>query len=90
MNNNFYFVVDDVYDIKGRGALVEGKIHTGRVEVSERYMLYHRNGTSEEICVTGIVRNKELVYNATEGEYVGILLRNKIPDEIEIGDILGR
>lgn len=81
---DFYFVVEDVFTITGRGTVVTGRVQSGDLKVNETVRI---NGT-RETEVAGIEMFRRTLDYAVAGDNCGILLRGVSRDEVKRGDTL--
>lgn len=67
------FSVEDVFDIKGRGIVVTGRVLTGEIRKGMKSTIFDK-----EIQVVGTEAFKKVLEVAKQGEYVGLLLSGPI------------
>jgi translation elongation factor EF-Tu-like GTPase len=83
---NFEMTVEDVFNIKGRGMVITGKIGTGSVKNGDVLTLHRKNGNSRQVTVKGIEMFRKLTNFAKAGDSVGLLLEELERTEVERGD----
>ena len=84
----FRMIVQDVFDVKGRGVVVCGTIEAGTIVVGSSVAVDRDGrqlGTSE---VLGIERGRKLITEAEAGEDVGLLLSESWRGAVVKGDVL--
>lgn len=82
-NNSFLLIVHDVFHIKGRGPVVQGKIEKGTISNGCSLNIIGNGQTLRAIC-KGIEHNGQLVDSAHIGDVVGLLLSG-----VTYGDVHG-
>ncbi|MBQ2802817.1 MAG: hypothetical protein IJF07_02845 [Lachnospiraceae bacterium] len=87
---DFYFVVEDVFTITGRGTVVTGKISAGSIYQNETVTLRRADNSTKEVRVTGIEQFRKMLDVAHAGENVGLMLSGVTRNDIGRGDILTR
>lgn len=86
-DNKFVMVVDDIFDIKGRGVVLTGIISAGVVSEGDTLELYSA-GKSYIVTVLGVEHDKKIVKCGIMGDHVGILVKGIQYTEVEIGAVL--
>ena len=87
--NNPSMVVEDTFNISGRGIVVTGVIASGTIKVGDEMAIVTPDGIVKSVVVTGIEYFQKLLDIANEGDNVGVLLRGiKDKSEIPIGSLL--
>ena len=81
---NFYFIVDDVFTITGRGTVVTGKVDSGEVHIGDTVSISERMSSE----VVGIEMFRKTADSAREGDTCGILLKGINRNDIHKGDYL--
>lgn len=84
----FWLLVENLFQIKGRGMVVCGYVQGASVHVNDLVTVIRADGFRIETKVLGIERNKVLYDRADPCEAVGILLENTKPNQISVGDVL--
>ena len=80
------FVVDDVFNITGRGSVVTGTVTEGSFSVGDKVTV---NGShSYETVITGIEQFRKTLDTVHEGNNAGILLRGVTRGQIGKGDLI--
>lgn len=89
IDGNIIMVVEDVFNITGRGVVVTGKISNGQLQVGDNVniqstmVMKNINST-----VTGIEMFRKTVTVANTGDLVGVLLRGVTKNDIQPGDYI--
>lgn len=87
--NNPSMVVEDTFNISGRGIVVTGVIASGTIKVGHEMAIVTPGGFVKSVFITGIVQFRKLFAIANEGDNVGVLLRGiKDKSEIPVGSLL--
>lgn len=84
----FRMIVEDVFEVKGRGVVACGTIEAGIVVVGSSVAIDRDGrqlGTSE---VLGIERFRKLLPEAEAGDNVGLLLDKSLRGAVAQGDVL--
>jgi elongation factor Tu len=84
----FLMSVENVYNIKGRGTVVTGKIERGKVRVSQEVEVVGLRKEARRTVVTGLETFGRTMTEAVAGDNVGLLLRGVRSDEAERGQVL--
>lgn len=84
--SEFSMVVEDIFTIIGRGTVVTGKIERGSIKVGD--IIRINNTTKVEISGIEMFRSK--LDEASEGDNVGLLLKDITKKDIKKGDILSK
>ena len=85
--NTFLMGVEDVFTLAGRGIIVTGLIKKGSIIPNDTIEVIGM-GKNATYVVTGILRNKEEVDSAKEGDYIGLLLRSTNRDLFLRGQVV--
>jgi hypothetical protein len=86
MSEDLLFIVEVVFDIKGRGAVLCGEPSAGSVAVGDRVTITEPGGDTRAVRVTGIDRNRKAIERAVAGEGpVGLLVEGVCKDEVTRG-----
>ena len=83
----FVMPVEDVFNIKGRGTVVTGRIETGIVKPGDTIEIVGIKEKSETV-VTGVEMFHKLLDQGEPGDAVGLLLRGVERDDIERGQVI--
>jgi len=83
----FRMTVEDVFNIKGRGTVVTGKIESGTIKVGDEISIQGRNGEKRTV-VTGVEMFRKTMSQANVGDNVGILLKDINKQDVQGGDVL--
>lgn len=75
--------IEDVFDVRGRGVVVTGRIESGTLKVGDEVNL-----TGRTVTVLGIEIFRKTLEQASMGDNVGVLLRGIARDDVHCGDIL--
>ena len=87
-NDDFVFTVEDVFEIKGRGVVVTGKVESGMVSVGDNVAIIGEDKRIDTI-LTGIEIQRKLLDSAVIGDECGLLLsRLSSAEEVKRGYIL--
>ena len=87
-DDDFQFVVDDVFSITGKGTVVVGTVISGAVSVGDRVIHKSKYGNSKEVVVDKIECFRKMVNRAVAGEQVGIMLKGVERKDIGQEDML--
>src|SRR5262249_54907628 len=85
----FLMAVEDVFSIKGRGPVANGRIGRGQIKVGEEVEIIGFKETKKSV-VTGVEMFRKLMDFGQAGDNVGCLLRGVDKDEIERGQVLAK
>tara|TARA_B100000073_G_scaffold270250_1_gene229955 strand:+ start:631 stop:1818 length:1188 start_codon:yes stop_codon:yes gene_type:complete len=83
----FVMPVEDVFNIKGRGTVVTGRIETGIVKPGDTVEIVGIKEKSETV-VTGVEMFHKLLDQGEPGDAVGLLLRGVERGDIERGQVI--
>lgn len=86
VNKDTALIVNDIFDITGRGIVVTGKVLSDHMRTGDIMQFVQGNGVTRNVVVSEIERNRQLSNEAKYGDIVGVFLkglRNK--SEISIG-----
>ena len=83
----FVMPVEDVFNIKGRGTVVTGRIETGIVKPGDTIEIVGIKEKTETV-VTGVEMFHKLLDQGEPGDAVGLLLRGVERDDIERGQVI--
>ncbi|MBI3941415.1 MAG: elongation factor Tu, partial [Chloroflexi bacterium] len=85
----FLMPIEDVFNIKGRGTVVTGRVERGRVKVGEEVEIVGLKPTRKVVC-TGVEMFKKILDEGMAGDNIGALLRGIERDEVERGQVLAK
>lgn len=86
-----YFLVTDVFTIKGRGAVVVGEFRDGTIHAGDDIVIRRTDGSRRRTSIAGIEKFKQgMIRSAVAGENVGVLLKDITSSDVGRGDILER
>lgn len=83
--SDFKMVIDDVFQITGRGTVCTGRIQQGSVKVGDELSLITNKGMYQ-VKVNDIEALRNKVEKATQGDEIGIVFRNRNLPKISQGD----
>ncbi len=89
LDKDFLMPIEDVFNIKGRGTVVTGKIERGVVKIGEEVEVVGIRNTQKTV-VTGVEMFKEELDQGQAGDNVGILLRGLGREDVERGQVLAK
>ncbi len=84
----FLMPVEDVFGIKGRGAVATGRLERGQVKTGETIEQVGVHAKAKQLVVTGVEMFNKTLDEGQAGDNVGILLRGVEREEIERGQVL--
>lgn len=84
-NNSFEFIVEDVFNISGRGVVVTGKVIKGSININDQVTIFPSGIVT---VVTGIEKLRKNLSSAMAGDNVGLLLDGVSRGQLNRGDIL--
>lgn len=85
----FSAVIDDVFEIKGRGVVVTCRIAKGELSVNDEVQIIDKgNNYVKSAKVTGIEAFRKLKDKAREGENVGVLLEGVTKSDLQNASII--
>ncbi len=85
----FLMPIEDVFNIKGRGTVVTGRVERGIIKVQDEVEMVGFTETRKTV-VTGVEMFHKLLDEAEPGDAVGCLLRGIDRDDIERGQVLAK
>ncbi len=85
----FLMPIEDVFNIKGRGTVVTGRVERGIVKVQDEVEMVGFTET-RKTTVTGVEMFHKLLDEAEPGDAVGCLLRGVDREDIERGQVLAK
>ena len=83
----FKMTIEDVFEIRGRGTVITGRIENGTLKVGDEISI-QRQGSAKKAVVTGIEMFHKQLQQAKVGDNVGLLLRDIGKQDIQRGDVL--
>jgi translation elongation factor EF-Tu-like GTPase len=86
-SGDFRFMIEDVFNIKGRGIVVTGRIESGDLRIGERVRISDGINTYET-TIKGIESFRQKRASATVGDNVGLLLADLSKEEVKQGMLL--
>lgn len=90
VNKPFLMPIEDVFSIKGQGAVVTGQIQSGHIKIEDPVEVVGLRRKSASAIVTGIETARKLLEVGKAGDNLGILLRNIDRDQVEQGMVLSK
>ena len=81
----FHMVVADVFSIAKRGTVVTGKIDTGSLKVGDEVAI-RGSGSEKKTVVSGIEAFRQVLEQASQGDNVGLLLKDVSRQDVQRGD----
>ncbi|XP_078583232.1 elongation factor Tu-like [Branchiostoma floridae x Branchiostoma japonicum] len=85
----FLLPIKDIYDIKGRGTVVTGRIARGVIKVGDEVEIVGKRDTAKSTS-TGVEMFRKLLDDGRAGEVIGVLLRGTKKDEVKRGQVLAK
>ena len=85
----FLMPIEDVFNIKGRGTVVTGRVERGVIKVQDEVEMVGFTET-RKTTVTGVEMFHKLLDEAEPGDAVGCLLRGVDREDIERGQVLAK
>lgn len=82
--NNFYMLIDDVFDITDRGPVATGTIESGFIKVGDEVKITGM-GKSHIAIVVGIEMFRKILNQGEEGDNVGLILCGVSKNDIKHG-----
>ena len=79
--------VEDVFEIKGRGTVLTGRLDRGALQVGDEVTLQGPSGV-RQTTVTGIEMFRKVLQRAEAGDQVGVLLRDIAKADVHRGDVI--
>jgi len=84
----FMMPIEDVFNIKGRGTVVTGKVERGTLRVGDKVEIVGLDSEGEDTVVTGTQAFHKDVDAAVAGMNVGLLLRGVKRDGVQRGQVI--
>jgi elongation factor Tu len=86
----FLMSIEDVFNIKGRGTVVTGRIDRGVVRTGEEVEIIGLEKETRKVVVTGVEMFRKTLDQGQAGDNVGCLLRGVERDDVERGQVLAK
>ncbi|MFH1492780.1 MAG: EF-Tu/IF-2/RF-3 family GTPase [Candidatus Omnitrophota bacterium] len=87
-NSEFYLVVEDIFEIAGKGIVVIGWVQGGSIEKGNKIVVVSRLFENKNCTVLGIEKFNKLLKIAYPGDYIGVTLSHISKKDIHKKDIL--
>ena len=84
----FLMPIEDVFNIKGRGTVVTGRIERGQVNTGEVVEIIGIHRDIQSSVVTGVEMFRKILDSGQAGDNVGCLLRGVERDNVQRGQVL--
>lgn len=84
----FQMIVEDAFDIAGRGVVVTGWVTGATIHTGDLVTVIHKDGAQKPASIAGIERNRTIINSADPGTAVGILLSGMSTKAVSAGDRL--
>jgi translation elongation factor EF-Tu-like GTPase len=88
MSKELIMIVDDVFNITGKGVIVTGKVLNEKIEVGQKVIIDPEFLPEFESEITGIETFRKNLKFANQNDYVGIILKgvekNKVKKKMKI------
>ena len=84
----FLMPIEDVFNIKGRGTVVTGRIERGQVNTGEVVEIIGIQRDIQSSVVTGVEMFRKILDSGQAGDNVGCLLRGVERDNVQRGQVL--
>ena len=88
INAPFKMIIEDVFQITGRGTIVTGTVGWGSVSVGDAVELIGLTGSRTNTIVTGIEKFRQVLHTAKAGDAVGCILQGVSRHGVERGMLL--
>ena len=88
MDQPFLMPIEDVFNIKGRGTVVTGRIERGQVKTGEVIEIIGIQRDIQSSVVTGVEMFRKILDSGQAGDNVGCLLRGVERDNVQRGQVL--
>lgn len=75
VNKNIMLIVSDIFDFKGRGVIVTGKVLSDCIQIGDKMQFVQGNGVIRNVVVSGIEKNMQFCNEAKYGEDIGVILK---------------
>jgi|GEM_PF-4592400 len=85
----FLMPIEDVFFIRGQGAVVTGRIETGIVQAGDEVEIVGL-GSTRPARVTRVEMFRKILVSAQAGDYAGITLAGFTRDQLQRGQVLAR
>lgn len=87
-SGDFMMTIADIFFIKGRGVVVTGRVDQGSITTGQRVRIGEVGGPAIEAQVTAIETFRKQVPTATQGDNIGLLLRDVTRDQLKQGMVI--
>jgi hypothetical protein len=84
----FELTITDVFQIRGRGTVVTGRVARGTVRVGDAIDVHPAGGAVRVGRIDGIERFREVLDEANAGDNVGLLLSGDAAEGVRAGEIV--
>ena len=88
INAPFKMIIEDVFQITGRGTIVTGLVGWGSVSVGDAVELIGLTGSRTNTVVTAIEKFSQVLHTAKAGDNVGCILQGVSRQDVERGMVL--
>lgn len=85
---NAVFLIDDIFNITGRGVVVTGTVKQGTFQSGDKIELEKQDGSILPCTIKGLEMFRKILSSATVGDNVGILLSGVGKLDVRPGDRL--
>lgn len=86
--SQFQLMVEDAFNIPGRGVVVTGYVCGAAVCTGDAITIVRKNGAQRAATVSGVEHNRQIIDSAQPGTAVGILLSGMSVQDVGAGDKL--
>ena len=90
MDKPFLMPIEDVFSIKGRGAVVTGRVERGSLKKGEEIEIVGLQDEVQKTIVTGMEAFHRELDTADAGDNAGILLRGTTREQVQRGMVLAK
>lgn len=90
VNKPFLMPIEDVFSIKGRGAVVTGQIQRGHIKMEDPVDVVGLKPRSASAVVASLETAREILYVGKAGDNLGILLKDIDRDQVDRGMVLSK
>ena len=84
----FRMVIEDVFNIRGRGTVATGRIESGTVRVGQQARILRADTQIGSTTITGVEMFKKVLDSASAGDHVGLLLGEVSHENVMRDDVL--
>jgi len=85
--DKFSMEVEDVFGIRGRGAVVTGRIQQGVIRTGDQVVIRGHKGMRRAV-VHSVEMFRRSLHQGVTGQDVGLLMRDLERDDVERGDVV--